>query len=267
MQQTKLYIPKPDGNKIPAVKYLLPDTDHSKQYPLVIFLHGAGEVGDGSMAGLDRLYNNGNHKPLLTNAEQRGFLVLAPQFVQAFNSWQPDWKGATYVDAVVEWAIANMPIDSNRIYLTGLSAGGGGTWDYLIRDLKYTSKIAAAVPVCPAPQDGNWQLIAQAKVPVWSFHAKDDPANPVSATIGPITLLNEKFAANPVAKMTLYESGGHGIWSTVYSTAGLYDWLLAQKSTPVAPLPAPAPAKTIVARLFVAGLEVIVYSDKTAEVK
>lgn len=258
---SKIYIPKTDGNKIPAVQYLLKTMEAGKKYPIVIFLHGAGEVGDGTDAALSRLLNSGNHSSLLKYGNERGFLVLAPQFVQAYNFWRPDWNGADYVHNVITWARSNLPVDSSRIYLTGLSSGGGGTWDYLIRKQEYTNLIAAAVPICPAPQEGDWALIAKAGTPVWSFHANDDRANPVTATINPVNYLNSLKIA-PTAKMTIYPTGGHGIWGTVYGTASLYDWLLAQKKGNVPPVDPPPPTKTVVAKL-----EITVYNDGTTETK
>ncbi len=259
---TKIFIPKSDGNKIPAVQYM-PKFDTSlRNLPIVIFLHGAGEVGDGTLTGLNKLYNSTNHANLLKYGNERGFIVLAPQFVQAYNGWRPDWNGAEYVNNVITWARSNLPIDPSRIYLTGLSSGGGGTWDFLIRKQEYTNLIAAAVPICPAPQDGDWSLIVKAGTPVWSFHANDDRANPVTATINPVNYLNSQ-KINPPAKTTIYPTGGHGIWGTVYGTSAMYDWLLAQKKGSVpAPEPPQPPAKTIVAKL-----EITLYSDGTTETK
>lgn len=258
---TKFFIPKSDGNKIPAIQYI-PKSD-TGNLAIVVFLHGAGEVGDGTLTGLNKLYNSTNHANILKAAEQYGFIVLAPQFVQAYNGWRPDWNGAEYVNTVIDWARANLPIDKARIYLTGLSSGGGGTWDYLIRKLEYDQKIAAAVPVCPAPQDGNWSLIAQANVPVWAFHANDDPSNPVTASINPVNLLNSTYKISPAAKITVYPTGGHGIWTKVYGTAELWPWLLSQKrGTVVVDPPPPTPTKTVVAKL-----EITLYSDGTTETK
>lgn len=264
MKPTVVSILRADGKLIPAVQYLLPVTNPAGTYPLVVFLPGAGE-NTTSAPNINLVLNNGNHANLLRAAEQRGFLVLAPQFIQSYNNWEPDWKGARYVDDVIEWAKKNLPVDPRRIYLTGLSQGGGGTWDYLIRDIKFTSKIAAAVPVCPAPQDGNWSLIAQANLPVWSWHANDDNRNPVTATLDPINLLNNFYKIVPTAQMTIFPSGmfgkdPHSIWGTVYDPVGnkkLYDWLLAQKrDTVIIPPVPPIPAKTVVSRI-----EVTVYSD------
>jgi predicted peptidase len=269
MQATKIMIPQPDGKDIPAIKYLPKNLDTAKKYPLVVFLHGAGCEGDGSEAQLSKLLASQNHASVLINGDQRGFIVLAPQYVPGFNGWKPDWYGGWYVNKVTLWGISNLPVDPTRIYLTGLSSGGGGTWDACIRDSNYTKLFAAIIPVCPAPQEGNWSLIAKFRLPVWAFHANNDGANPVTATMNPVNTLNNIYKITPAAKMTIFPSGGHGIWGTVYSSSATWDWLLAQKKSsviiPNPPDPPVPPLNVIVGRFFYGGWELIIYADGSTD--
>lgn len=266
LQASKVMIPQPEGKNIPAIKYLPKNIETGKKYPLVIFLHGAGTEGDGSEAQLSKLLSSSNHSSVLVAGAQRDFIVLAPQYVPGYNGWKPDWYGAWYVNQTTLWGLGNLPVDSSRVYLTGLSSGGGGTWDACIRDSNITKLFAAIVPVCPAPQDGDWSLIAKQNVAVWAFHANNDGANPVTATMNPVNILNNIHKITPSAKMTIYPTGGHSIWGTVYSTAAMWDWLLVQKRKIVQPpLPPEPPVKVIVGRFFFGGWELIIYSDGSTD--
>lgn len=234
---------------IPAIRYDQ-NTTNGTNMPLVLFLHGRGEYGDGSDNGLKVLLNSGNHSGILRAADERkNFLVLAPQFVQAYNydiignkivqTWKPDFTGGRYVDDVVNWALKNMPIDPNRIYVTGLSSGGSGTWESILNKKEFTDKFAAAVPVCGGEQIGNYDLPVQSNVAVWAFHGandsgKDGGTEP-EGSIRSVKKLNDRNIS-PTAKITIYPGMGHGIWSTVYNTPELYDWLLSQTNDTTVPI-------------------------------
>lgn len=233
------------GKTVPIVRYDQDVMVSGKKYPLVVFLHGRGEYTESE--NLVRVHpnlssNDGlNHTNLLKAADKHGFLVIAPQFIQAYNydyrdgkltqSWLPDWAGGYYVDDCIEWALQNMPVDPSRIYLTGLSSGGSGTWQQVITAQQFTAKIAAIIPICGGQQAGDWMLPVYNNVAVWGFHALDDTGPPAVNTINSVNLLND-LGINPPAKKTIYQTGGHAIWGTVYNTPELYTWMLSQsKST------------------------------------
>lgn len=251
-------IPK-GGNNIPAIVYTPSGT--ATKYPLFVFLHGVGETGDGTTGGIEKLSASSNHAALLQNAETRKFMVLAPQFVLSYNDWRREWSGGTYVRTVIQWAKKNLSIDTNRIVLTGLSGGGGGTWDQISLLPEYAQDLAAAIPICGTPQSGprDWSVVKQTSLPVWAFHARDDGTISHTATISQVTSINS-FAPNPVAQMTIYDNGGHGIWGRVYSDPKVYEWALSQKRSPVKP-PEPVLSKVYVTITLPNGKVIIIYED------
>lgn len=226
--------------------------DGKTKLPVVVFLHGLGENGDGSLSSFNKFLTNQNHSNLLKAGDQLRFHVVAPQFVQKFNNWIPDWSGGGYVNAVMEWVFKQAFTYVNQVYLCGLSAGGGGVWDYITRNLEWSKRIAAAVPICGVSVNAvDWKIIANSELPVWAFHAKDDKTVGVGATTGQVQ------KAGSTAKATIYDTGGHGIWGKVFNTPELYEWMLSKKRNivpeipiiPVIPDPEPeipAPPKRLV---------------------
>ncbi|HYC30281.1 MAG TPA: hypothetical protein VEB42_15710, partial [Chitinophagaceae bacterium] len=207
----------------------------AKKYPLIIFLHGIGERGNGTtelpwiLANGIPKYINAGHTMTFTSlsGQQETFLVLSPQLAANQGSWQN-----VYVDEMLKYAKANLRIDTNRIYLTGLSLGGGGTWKYVCGSLNNAKQFAAIATVCGTPDFSNLcGTVAAANLPVWSFHAQDDHTVNVSATNNAIALLN---SCNPAVKpiKTIYPSGDHWIWDRSYDTVhnfhnpNVFEWFL-----------------------------------------
>ena len=115
--------------------------------------------------------------------------------------------------------------DPHRIYVTGQSMGGVGTWGLIA---SHPDRIAAAVPVC-----GMWKLDEAAKmksVPVWAFHGADDPKVPVSGSREMIAALK---TAGATPKYTEYPGVGHSSWVQAYATAEMWDWMFAQRREPI----------------------------------
>lgn len=229
--------------------YQYTPTDYSSnpttQYPLIIFLHGIGERGDGQTNlplvlanGIPKNIANGHPMRFFWNGKWETFLVLSPQLSNAYGDWQN-----FYVDEMIKYAKNNLRVDPNRIYLTGLSLGGGGVWKYASSSSGNASQLAAIAPVCGTCNMVSAANIAGAKLPVWAFHAQDDGVVGVGCTTSSIQAIQN--AGNPVQPlMTLYSSGGHWIWDRAYDTdynwanPNLYEWLLGQnKSLGVNTLP------------------------------
>lgn len=263
IQGQKISIPRADGNKIPAILYIPSNIDSSKKYPVVIYLHGRGEEGDGTMEGLSKLYNSKNHENLVKFAEERKFIVVAPQFIPAYNGWIPDGAGGKYDDDVVEWVKASPITDISRIYLTGISGGGGSVWDYLKTDPSHAKKIAAALIICGTQVGGNSSYIVDANLPLWAFHAEDDGLS-VNFTINQVVAINILSPLVP-AKMTIFPTGGHAIWPTVYGDSSVYDWLLAQKRETSSSTT--TTTTTTIGKTIVSKMEITVYSDGTVDTK
>src|SRR5690606_13064970 len=109
------------------------------EFPLMIFLHGLGEIG----SNLDQLLNYGPPKLIRWGdwPASRPFVVISPQTPSSFGgSWNPD-----LVNEVIDQVVARYRIDESRIYVTGTSLGGNGTWNYAT---KYPDRAAAIVPIC-----------------------------------------------------------------------------------------------------------------------
>jgi hypothetical protein len=213
----------------------------TKKYPLIIFLHGIGERGNGTTDlpnvcanGIPRNIYWGSTMTFTVNGTTESFLVLSPQLDTKYGGWVDG-----YVDAMLEYAKANLNYDPDRVYLTGLSAGGGGTWDYVSNRAGNAGIFAAIAPVCGSSYTASGMCyIAQAHLPVWAFHAVDDGTVPVSMTQNAISLINScSPAPNPAPQVTYYPAGlgGHGIWymsydeTHTYANPNLYEWFLSKR--------------------------------------
>jgi len=224
-------------------------TDYSAnpttKYPLIIFLHGIGERGDGVNnlpsvlgQGIPKNINEGHTMRFFWNGKWETFLVLSPQLSTNYGDWQN-----FYVEEMIKYAKQNLRIDPDRIFLTGLSLGGGGVWRYASTSASFASELAGIAPVCGTCSMVSPANIVNAKLPVWAFHALDDGTVGSGCTTSAIQNINN---LNPAVKplMTLYASGGHYIWNRSYDTEynyhdpNLYEWFLGQnKSLPVNVLP------------------------------
>lgn len=211
------------------------NADPSKKYPLIIFLHGIGERGNGTTDlpmilanGIPRYINAGhNMKFTSLSGQEETFLVLSPQLRGDMWSWP-----TIYVEEMLKYAKQNLRVDTNRIYLTGLSLGGGGTWRYATSSLANAKQFAAIATVCGTQEWSNMcGTVAAANLPVWAFHAADDPTVLVSATNNAIDAIN---SCNPAVKpiKTIYPTGNHWIWDRSYDTVNnfhnpnVFEWFL-----------------------------------------
>jgi predicted esterase len=217
------------------------DANPTTKYPLIIFLHGIGERGDGTTQlqnvagnGIPRYIKDGHTMTFTWNGKTETFLVLSPQLSGSYGWWQ-----TFYVDEMIRYAKQNLRVDTNRIILTGLSLGGGGVWAYAAGSAANAKTLAAIAPVCGTCQSVNFCNIANANLPTWAFHATDDSSVPAGCTNGAIQTLNN---CNPAVKpyATIWPTGQHWIWDRAYDygygfqSPNIYEWWLAQdKSKPV----------------------------------
>ncbi len=189
-----------------------------RQYPLVIFLHGAGTRGD----DISRLQDNGCVKNLLKRQNERGYILLAPLCTQGnWYAWMP-----SLVRLTEAWR--EMPyIDKTRVHLTGNSMGGYGTWALATL---HPFWFASAMPICGGGIPGFAMNLV--KLPIRAFHGLRD------TTVDPIESLQMAKAVNTRgghAELILFPELEHNCWDAVYSDESNYDWLLSFTASPDMP--------------------------------
>jgi hypothetical protein len=210
----------------------------TETYPLIIFMHGQGEQGDGSSTsltkllrtGLPRVINQGAFPVSFTvNSKAHKFIVISPQFV--------NWPTSSDIDAVISYAISNYKVDPSRVYLSGLSMGGGAVWEYAGHEtnINYPKRLAAIVPVCGAswPNSYRGKVIANNNIATWAFHNDGDPTVPLFYTNDYVKYINATVPA-PVtpAKKTIFVSTSHDAWTKAYDPnyrengLNIYEWML-----------------------------------------
>jgi dienelactone hydrolase len=198
----------------PYVVYVPEGYDGSRAMPAILFLHGAGERGqDGvvpSQVGLG--------PAVLAHPERFPCLVVFPQARQTWQAGSDDAKAAL---AALDDVTAHYKVDPDRVYLTGLSMGGAGSWSIAAAD---PGRFAAVVPVCGF---GNIETAGKlASVPLWTILGDADMDRIVSSTRAMVTALRD--AGAPV-RYTEYRSVGHNSWDRAYNDPAVIEWLLSQR--------------------------------------
>lgn len=220
----------PNGIHIPYRLAVPHKTEEGKVYPLVLFLHGAGERGEDNREHLRHGVG-----PIFAGAEKinEPCFLIAPQCPEEMWWANLDEKRLRLADAkapnprmeavlalVAEFSKTH-PVDPKRFYVTGISMGGFGTWDLLGRA---PEKIAAAMPVCGG---GDPSIVSRYKdVPIWAFHGDADSTVPVAATTDMIAAL-EKAGGKP--KVTIYPGVQHDSWTMTYNNPEAIRWMFSQK--------------------------------------
>lgn len=189
--------------------------DHSNEkYPLLLFLHGMGESGN----HLDDLYRTGLPK-MLKEGNEIPFVAIMPQCPK--DSFWTEETAA--LKALVDHMISTLPIDETRVYITGLSMGGYGTYEMLIR---YPKTFAAGIPIC----GGLGSLYSRINVlnlkdkPLWIFHGEKDPVVSINESTSIIDTL--KIAHSKNLKYTFYPELGHDSWTKTYQNYEIFSFLL-----------------------------------------
>lgn len=196
--------------KLNYLLYLPDGYDDSKDsYPLLLFLHGAGESGD----DLSKVKAHGPPK-LVEQGKDFPFIIVSPQ--SAGRGWNPD-----ALDALIDEVAANYRVDPSRIYLTGLSMGGYGTWSLAAA---HPDRFAAIAPICGG---GNPRDASKLKgLPIWVFHGGQDRVVPLERSQEMVDALKE---AGADVKFTVYPEAGHDSWTQAYGEEELYDWFLKHR--------------------------------------
>ncbi len=189
--------------------YLPKGYEKQSSWPLLLFLHGAGERGD----DLNRVKVHGPPK-LIEQGMEFPFIVVSPQCPK--DSWWQSVKLVALLDEIAE----KYKVDPDRVYVTGLSMGGFGTWRLAAL---VPQRLAAIVPIC----GGGEPLLAKhfAHLPVWVFHGAKDSVVPIRRSEEMVEAI-KKCGGHP--KFTVYPDAGHNSWTKAYDNPQLYQWLLQQ---------------------------------------
>jgi predicted peptidase len=191
-----------------------------ERWPLLIFLHGLGECGKNQ---LERVKTHGPPK-LVETRPDFPFVVVSPQCRMpkgGLKDVPTAWKAEQLIQ-LVDHAIENLHIDRERVYVTGLSMGGFGTWRLVSR---YPDRFAAAVTICGG---GEPEAMAASleRVPVWAFHGALDETVPL---VRSEEMVDAVRAAGGDVRLTIYPEVAHDSWTRTYENEDIYDWLLSHK--------------------------------------
>jgi predicted peptidase len=201
-----------------------------KKYPLVIFLHGAGERGTDNEK---QLIHGVPQFATKANREKYPCFLIAPQCPEGKRWIEVDWSAERHTQpkdpgevgrrmlGLIEKAINELPVDPKRVYLTGLSMGGYGAWDLLARR---PNLFAAAAIVCGGADEATAERIKD--IPQWAFHGAKDTAVKPERSRNMVAALRK---AGGTPKYTEYPDVGHDSWNRAYRDPELHEWLFAQK--------------------------------------
>ena len=191
--------------------YLPPEYGRDdRRWPLMLFLHGAGERGD----DLELVKRHGPPK-LVARGRDLPFIVVSPQCA-------PDaWWSNDILCALLDEIMARYGVDTDRVYVTGLSMGGYGTWELATA---CPERFAAIAPVCGGGHFIRAQRLKH--VPAWVFHGAKDDVVPVEKSGEMVRALT---ACGGSVKFTVYPDAAHDSWTQTYDNPELYDWFLEQR--------------------------------------
>jgi len=196
--------------KLNYLLYLPKDYEQKPGWPVLLYLHGAGERGD----DLEKVKKHGPPK-LIAAGKEFPFIVVSPQCPTG-RWWEP-LELAALLDEIGE----RYKIDQDRIWVSGLSMGGFGTWALAAYQ---PNRFAAIVPICGGGEAFKTRMLAH--LPVWVFHGAKDSTVPVERSQQMVDAL-KKLGSN--VKFTIYPDAAHDSWTATYDNPELYEWLLQQR--------------------------------------
>lgn len=220
-----------NGQPMPY-RLFIPDAGARKQkLPLILYLHGGGGVGTDNRRQISGGNTAGTHTWTTSEAQRNHpAFVLAPQLPQnrpsqpgRADAWSSSLGTVLEILAAVSREFA---IDADRLYVTGQSLGGYGTWDIISR---HPQMFAAAVPLCGGGDAAR--VVAARTLPIWAFHGAKDPVVPVAQSRELVEALRR--AGSPV-KYTEYADVEHDVWTRAYAERELADWIFSQRRSAAA---------------------------------
>ena len=181
----------------------------SQKLPLLLFLHGAGERGN----EIELVKKHGPFKKI--QADQIQTIIVAPQCSKG-EWWTPEVLSGLLNEVEKQYSI-----DTSRVYLTGLSMGGYGSWALAAFQ---PNRFAAVAPICGGGEPADAQKLVG--TPVWAFHGNKDTSVDVGQGQAMINTLKD---AGGEPKFTIYDGVGHDSWTCTYEDAEFYKWMFSQK--------------------------------------
>ena len=209
----------PDGKGSIPYRIYAPADSVNKHLPLVVYLHGSSGKGDDNAKHLVR---NSIMQTLLNdeNLVKYPCVVIAPQCPED-SGWYED-NISVLVYGLINQTIAQYKIDESRIYITGVSSGGSGTWDMIYR---HPDMFAAAVPICGyALTEDAPRLV---NIPIWAFHGRLDWTSDPDYTRNMVKAIQD--AGSTKIKYTEYKWENHACWEVAYRDPELLSWIFNQK--------------------------------------
>lgn len=212
---------KTTSQKIGYLLFLPDDYEQkaARQWPLLLFLHGSGERG----TDVWKVATHGPPKSV-TNSSSFPFIMIAPQCAEGQM-----WESEPLLGLIDEIS-RKYRVDATRIYVTGLSMGGYGTWNL---GMKYPEKFAAIAPICGGGELISVLLSSREKsaalktLGIWAFHGARDPVVPIDESKRMIEAVTKAGAKD--VKLTIYPDAEHDSWTETYKNPQLYEWLLAHR--------------------------------------
>lgn len=211
-KQVELSFKADNGITVPYLLALPKDygKDVGKKWPVILFLHGRGE-SNGPLSivaqwGPPRFAARGDDFP---------YIVISPQCPRETNWNDPQQQAG--VLALLDLTLEKYAGDSTKVYLTGLSMGGYGSWDLAA---KHPKRFAAVAPICGGGAPENAAKLAD--LPIWAFHGDKDSAVPFEKSVEMVEAI--KKAGGTKILFTSMEEIGHNCWSAAYATPQLYQW-------------------------------------------
>ena len=219
-----------NGETLPYRLYMPPSVPAEKKLPVVLFLHGAGERGSNNISQLTH-----GITPLLqyTIAAKDPVILIAPQCPIGLQWVDTPWSNLSHTMpeqpskpmrlalALLQETLRTRPVDLTRVYVTGISMGGYGTWDAAQR---HPDWFAAAMPVCGGGDTACAERLKH--MPIWIFHGDKDGAVPVKRARDMFAALK---ACDGQVQYREYPGRGHNVWTPTYDDQSVLAWLLAQR--------------------------------------
>lgn len=220
-----------------SYRLFIPDEiNHNERYPLILLLHPGGGQGNDNVSQYffavnvfisDKIQNIQKCFVFVPQCPEKSQWVNTKNITTPFKNYMqddiPESEAMKMIIRIIDKLEKEYPIDKERIYVSGISMGGSGTWDIITR---HPDMFAAAVVVNGVNDPGKAHIINN--MPVWAFHGVVDRISSVENTRSMIRAL--KGTGNSKVKYTEYFSKGHNIEKTVYSNSDMVEWLFAQKN-------------------------------------